>query len=491
VHEPTAAPVNTDDTRLARAIAPGAAAHPGKSGIYALSNAQEAFATRVLLARAAERTLDLQYYIWHRDTTGQLLFEAVWQAAERGVRVRMLLDDANTKGLDPTLAALDAHPNIQVRLFNPFANRGFRLGDFASDFARVNRRMHNKSFTADNQVTVVGGRNIGDEYFGAATSVGFRDLDVAAVGPVVREVSREFELYWNSASAYPVANILPPAAAGETARLREEWASARQQPDALRYVEAVRDTPLVSRLLARNLELEWTTARVVADDPAKVLHPPEEHELHMLPRLEEALGRPLESLDVVSPYFVPGKDGAAGFRHLAERGIKVRVLTNSLAATDVGPVHAGYSKYREELLRAGVRLFELKPTMESQEAKSEAKSHGLGGSSAASLHAKTFSVDRRRIFVGSFNLDPRSARLNTEMGLVIESPKLAAQLSSTFDSAIPDQAYEVRLAPGGRGLQWIDRRGAKEAIYSVEPETRAMRRLWVDFLSILPIEWLL
>lgn len=491
VREPTAAPANTDDTRLGRGIAPRTGANPGKSGIYALNNAQEAFAARVLLARAADRTLDVQYYIWHRDTTGQLLFEALWEAAERGVQVRLLLDDANTKGLDATITALDAHPNIQVRLFNPFAHRGFRLGDFATDFARVNRRMHNKSFTADDQVALVGGRNIGDEYFGADSSVGFRDLDVAAVGPVVREVSREFELYWNSASAYPAANILPAAAPGETARLREEWASARQQPEALRYMGAVADTPLVNQLLARKLALEWTIARVVADDPAKVLRPPEERELHMLPRLEEALGKPLRSLDIVSPYFVPGKDATAAFRQLSERGVKVRVLTNSLAATDVGPVHAGYAKYREELLRGGVRLYELKPTAGSKESKADAKRQDIAGSSGASLHAKTFAVDGRRIFVGSFNLDPRSARLNTEMGVVIESPRLAGLLVTAFDTTIPRESYEVSLAAGGHGLEWVDRDAAPEKIYTVEPESGALRRLWIDFLSILPIEWLL
>jgi putative cardiolipin synthase len=486
--EPSIALANTDDTRLGRAITRRVAANPGQSGIYALSNARDAFAARVLLARAADRSLDLQYYIWHDDTTGRLLFEAVWSAAERGVRVRMLLDDAATRGLDATIAVLDAHPNIQVRLFNPFANRGFRLGDLVADFARVNRRMHNKSFTVDNQVTIVGGRNVGDEYYGADTDIGFRDLDVLAVGPVVRDVSREFDLYWNSESSYPAAKVVPAITPNEATSLRDDWENVGRQPDAFRYVAALRDTPLVRQLLAGELALEWTTARVVHDDPSKVLHPPERTELHMLPRLEQALGRLMSELDLVSPYFVPGAEATDSFRELGERGVKVRVLTNSLAATDVAAVHAGYSKYREALLRGGVRLYELKRRPEGQE---DAKRHGLGDSTSTGLHAKTFSADRSRLFVGSFNLDPRSARLNTEMGLVIDSPTLANQLSTAFDTTIPREAYEVRLGADGRGLEWIDREGEQETRYRIEPETRRMRRIWIDFLSILPFEWLL
>ncbi len=489
--EPSIAVANTDDTRLGRAVTRRAAANPGLSGIYPLANAREAFAARILLARAAERSLDLQYFAWHNDTTGQLLFNAVWQAAERGVRVRMLLDDHETRGLDATISALGAHPNIQIRLFNPFVNRGFRIGDFITDFARVNRRMHNKSFTADSQVSIVGGRNVGDEYYGADTDVGFRDLDALVVGPVVRDVSSEFDLYWNSESAYPAASVIPAVARDEAARLREKWQGIWQQPDALRYADAVRDTPLVRGLLAGELQLEWTTAQLVHDDPSKVLHTRERRELHMLPLLEQTLGRPMRELDLVSPYFVPGADGTTGLRELSERGVTVRVLTNSLAATDVPVTHAGYSNYRASLLNAGVRLYELKPTRDSERAQEDAERQGIADSAALGLHAKTFSVDRTRIFVGSFNLDPRSDRLNTEMGIVIASPTLAKRLSEEFDTGIPRDAYEVRLAPDGRSLEWIEREGDREIHHPTEPATGVMQRLWIHFLSILPIEWLL
>ena len=488
---------DTGDTRLGHGVRQMTSAHPGQSGIRALSVANEAFAARILLARGAQRSLDLQYYIWHRDTTGQLLWEEVWRAAERGVRVRVLIDDANTGGLDPMLATLDAHPNIELRLFNPFANRGFRAGDFLSDFTRVNHRMHNKSFTADNQVAIVGGRNIGDEYFGANMEVGFQDLDVMTVGPVVREVSQEFDLFWNSASAYPAASLLPAAEPDGVARLQASWDANRGRPEAREYIDATSKTPLVAQVIQGQVDFEWTTAHVLHDDPAKALQPTDRTDLQMLPKLEQALGRPDKELDLVSPYFVPGKDGTAGLTTLAKRGVKVRVLTNSLSATDVAPVHAGYAKYRKELLEAGITLYELKPGTGVPPPSEESRPHGLpgsgssGGGSAASLHAKTFAADRKRLFVGSFNLDPRSAQLNTEMGVVIDSPRLANQLSSQLDSRLPNAAYLVRLTPQG-DLEWVEREAdGKETVFTTEPGTSGLRRMWVDFLKVLPIESLL
>jgi putative cardiolipin synthase len=478
---------DTGGTGLGRAAAARAAAHPGKTGIYTLQNPRDAFAARVLLARAAERSLDLQYYIWRPDTTGGLLAEALWQAAERGVRVRLLLDDANTKGLDEGIAVLDAHPNIEVRLFNPFANRGMRLVNFATDFARLNRRMHNKAFIADNQFAIVGGRNVGDEYFGADTPVAFTDLDALAVGAVVPQVSAAFDEYWNSASAYPAASLVGPAAA-TVAQILEAW-STRQGEQAERYVEALRATPLVQELLAGGLAFEWTSARVLHDDPGKVLHPPDRHDLHMLPRLEEALRSPARQMDLVSPYFVPTEAGTEALLEIAKRGVAMRILTNSLAATDVPAVHAGYSRYREALLRGGVRLYELKPSIPDTEFAAERKRRGLSGSSGASLHAKTFAVDRNRIFIGSFNFDPRSARLNTEMGILVESEAIALLLSDALDRNLPQLAYEVVLADGR--LQWIERTAAGEIRHDTEPGVGTLKRFWVDFLSILPFEWML
>ena len=291
-----------------------------------------AFAARVLFAAAAEKSLDAQYYIWHGDQVGYLLFEALWQAAERGVRVRLLLDDLNTGGLDPTIAALDAHPNIEVRLYNPLVQRDARVLNFLTDFTRVNRRMHNKSFTVDNQVSVVGGRNIANEYFGAGSGVVFADLDVIAVGAAVREVSKEFDLYWNSPSAYPAASFVGAPGPDGAANLEAKFAATRADPESIAYLEAVRTTSLVRDLLDRQLALEWTHAQVVYDDPAKTLDTTDRTDVLLFPELVRTMGRPEKTLDLVSPYFVPGEEGTAALVALASKGVKVRILTNSLAS---------------------------------------------------------------------------------------------------------------------------------------------------------------
>ena len=482
----TRALADTASTRLGRGVAPNVSAHPDRSGIHPLPSPTESFAARVFLAAAADRTLDVQYYLWHDDETGTLLLEALWRAAERGVRVRLLLDDINTSGQDARLAALDAHPDVEVRLYNPFVNRSARALDFVADFARVNRRMHNKSFTADNQVAIVGGRNVGNEYYGAGDGVEFTDLDVVAVGPVVREVSAAFDLYWNSPSAYPIASLVPAPADGR-ASLEATFAATRADPDATAYLEALRDSQQVSALLRGSLPFEWTSARVVRDEPRKTLDTSDDASLLLLAALLPAIGPPKRTFDLVSPYFVPGERGTDELVRLARSGVRVRILTNSLAATDVGPVHAGYAKRREALLRAGVRLYEFKP-LAAPPATGAKK--GIAGSRAGSLHAKTFAIDDEHLFVGSFNFDPRSARLNTEMGLVIDSPALARRLVQRLDTALPNVAWEVRLRDDG-ALEWIDRGPAGEVRYAEEPQTTPMRRAWIRSLSFLPIDGLL
>ena len=484
----TTAVTDTAGTRLGRAVAPQVDAHPGKTGVHPLGKPRDAFATRALLAAAAEKSLDVQYYIWHGDPVGYLLFEALWQAAERGVRVRLLLDDNNTGGLDPTLATLDAHPNIEVRLYNPFLQRKGRVFGYLTDFQRLNRRMHNKSFTADNQVTVVGGRNIGGEYFGIGSDVVFADLDVAAVGTAVPEVSKQFDLYWNSPSAYPAASFVGAPAPDGAERLKARFAAARADPESVAYLEALRATPVVRDILDRKLSFEWATARVVYDDPAKTLDTSQRTDYLLFPAMVQSIGRPSKTLDLVSPYFVPGEQGTDSLAALARSGVRVRILTNSLAASDVAAVHAGYAKRRHDLLRAGVQLFELKPTA-TEDLPSEKT--GVGSSSSSGLHAKTFAVDRSRIFVGSFNFDLRSALLNTEMGLVLDSPALAQAMADGFDTGVPLAAYEVVLAPDGRSLQWIERTAAGEKRYDTEPGTSFLKRLGVGTMSILPIDWLL
>jgi cardiolipin synthase C len=485
--------LDTDTTRLGGAISPLADAHSEKSGIYPLPDARDAFAARALLAQAAERTLDAQYYIWHKDMTGTLLFQALRAAADRGVRVRLLLDDHPTSGLDTTLTALDSHPNIEVRLFNPFVIRKPRAIGYITDFSRANRRMHNKSFTADNQATIIGGRNVGDEYFDATAGFVFVDLDVMAVGPVVKDVSNNFDRYWASGSSYPVGGLLPPADPALIAELASAASLIERDPAAAAYMDALRNSSFVRELIEGRLPLEWATTRMVSDDPAKGLGLAAPDEL-LLRGLKEIIGEPAAEMELVSAYFVPGAAGTDAFADLAERGVKVTVLTNSLEATDVAPVHAGYAKRRRPLIEAGITLYELRrlspDTGANRSAGLVGSSGGRSGSSASGLHAKTFSVDRSWVFIGSFNFDPRSAKLNTEMGFVIDSQALAQRIAAAFDSSIPANAYEVRLSDTGE-LFWVERRGGQLVRHDTEPGTSFWQRAGVWFLSLLPIEWLL
>ena len=478
---------DTGATRLGQAISPLVEAHPGMSGIFPLADARDAFAARALLARAAERTLDLQYYIWHADMSGTLLFNAVRDAADRGVRVRLLLDDHGTSGIDTELAALDAHPNIEIRLFNPFVIRKPRAINYLTDFFRLNRRMHNKSFTADNQATIIGGRNTGDEYFGASDGLLYVDLDVMAVGPVVSEVSKDFDRYWASESSYPVERLLPSVNFNQIAELASAQLRIERDPAAVAYMKALRDSTFVRDLIEGRLALEWAATRMISDDPAKGLGlAPSEA---LLPhKLREILGDPAVALDLVAPYFVPGAGGVDAFTALADRGVKIRILSNSFEATDaVAAVHAFYAKRRKALLKGGIKLYEMRRLSPVVEAE---RSPGPSGSSSSSLHAKTFSVDGARVFIGSFHFDPRSAELNTELGFVIDSPALAQRIEAAFDRRIAATAYEVRLSGDGQ-LYWIEQRDGESVRYDTEPGTSFWQRAGLRFTSILPIEWLL
>jgi putative cardiolipin synthase len=472
----------SEPTRLGAAVQPMMQAHPGLSGIVPLADGHDAFAARATLADAAERSLDLQSYIWHDDVSGSLLFDAVRRAADRGVRVRLLLDDNNTSDLDGVLRSLDAHPNIEVRLFNPFLHRDWRVVDYLADFARVNRRMHNKSFTADNQVTVIGGRNVGDEYFEAAAGLLFVDLDVLAIGPVVAQVSSDFDRYWASESAYPLDRLL--AHSGTAAPAAAPVPPDGRSDAAREYREAIANSSFVRDLQARRLAFEWARTELVSDDPAKALGRAAPAD-YLWPRLRHLVPAAAKELQLVSPYFVPGESGAAFFADQARRGVRAAILTNSLEATDVPAVHSGYARWREPLLAAGVRLFEFK----RDSAAPRVHGGGLRGSSASSLHAKTFVVDRSVLFVGSFNFDPRSARLNTELGFVIHSPALAAAVADGIAQRVRLQAYEVRLADGA--LQWVEQGAGGERLYAQEPHAGFWRRIAVKVLSLLPIEGLL
>jgi cardiolipin synthase C len=479
--------VDTADTRLARAIR---AAFPDQlqhSGFLPLADGMRAFASRVALIDAAERSLDIQYYIWHPDTAGILLADRLLKAADRGVRVRLLLDDLDTEGKDVVLAQLDAHPGIEVRLFNPFGFRGSRGVGFLGDLKRLNHRMHNKSLTADNQATVVGGRNIGNEYFNGEAQAAFADLDVLGIGPVVGKVSAMFDEYWNSDLAVPVTVFADPATLTrerlQAARAR--WDQRVDRELASAYVHAVQTENMVRDMRLAQMPFCWGDAVLVYDDPNKLQYAEVSSETHLAPRLAPMFNSATREVLVVSPYFVPGDAMVDFFSGLVARGIDVRILTNSLAANDVGLVHAGYMRYRKDLLRGGVTLYEFKP----ERALREDERHWRGASQA-SLHAKTLGADGERVFVGSFNLDPRSIALNTEMGVIIHSPELAQMMHRGFEQLVREQAYRVELVDGD--LQWLETpAGDAPRRYDHEPETSWWQRFATTTLSLFVPESML
>lgn len=481
----TAALTDTAGTRLGQATAPLVREHPSQSGVLLLADGRDAFAARVRLADLAERSLDVQYYIWQNDLTGTMLLDALRRAAGRGVRVRLLLDDNGTRSLDDVVRTLVALRNVEVRLFNPFATRGGRGFESVLEFARVNRRMHNKSFTADNQVTIVGGRNVGDAYFGAEAGLLFVDLDVAAIGSVVADVSRDFDAYWASASAYPAERLVAAATPQLIATVAAEAARVEHSAEAAAYAEAVAKQPLVQQMTARDISLDWAYTHLVSDDPAKGRGEAED-DTFLWARLQRVMKPPTSELIVVSAYFVPGEAGVAYLAGLARAGVKVSVVTNSLEATDVPAVHSGYAKWRASMLAAGVELWETKRAASAV----PVQPRGSGGSSGSSLHAKTFEVDREQVFIGSFNVDPRSRQLNTELGFVIESPRMAVDLSESLPARLAEGAYRLRLGPDG-SIRWIEQRAGTEIVHDTEPGTTFWQRFGVGVLSLLPIEWLL
>lgn len=459
--------------------------HDELSGVYPLEAALDAFIARVLLVRAAEKTLDVQYYIWRQDNTGTLLLYELYLAAERGIRVRLLLDDLGSYDLDDDwLAMLNNHPNIEVRLFNPFSSRKVRFFDFVTHFNRSNRRMHNKSFTADQAMTIVGGRNIGDEYFAATDGVLFADLDVLTVGPAATAVSTDFDRYWLSQSAYPVEQLFKQKK--DSTVLLKEVSNVFKHPEALMYVMALQDTEFSSQFNSHRLPFEWTSVRLVSDDPIKGLGIKKNSDL-LVYHLDVLLDEPIKKLDLVSPYFVPAKVGTKVFTGLAKEGAEVRVLTNALVATDVAAVHSGYMKRRKTLLKSGVDIYEMK-NQPGIGKESDAGS-GVFGSSGSSLHAKTFAINNEKIFVGSFNFDPRSTRLNTELGFLIDSPELATALDKVFAERISETAYQVKLDNKGK-LFW-EEQGEPTIIYHKEPGATWFQRATVRFMSWLPIDGLL
>ena len=479
----TTALEDTADTHLGEQIGDLEDKHPGTAGFHLLSDSIDSLAVRLLLADRAERSLDAQYYLITNDHVGYLFIGSLLQAADRGVRVRLLLDDIQTKGYDSGMAALDSHPNIEMRIFNPFAGRSNKIGDGLTDFKRINRRMHNKSFTVDNQVTVIGGRNIAGEYFGAREDVNFGDLDVLGLGPVVDDVSRMFDTYWNHRASLPILAFakMPDDPAKELEVLRERVARSREEIVSTRYAEAVKAD--VQNWIDSDSSLyTWAPYQVVYDSPDKIQKSTAKEAASIVLPLGEAVRGAKKELLFVSPYFVPRKTGIESFRELRDRGIRVRVITNSLASTNHSVVHSGYAPSRKPLLKMGVGLYEVRP-----DAVVSGTQKVGNASAGGSLHTKAFVVDRQSLFVGSFNLDPRSANLNTELGVIIESPELASQAVDSVDQALSTSTYEVTLDDQGK-LRWTGQSDGEPEIWTKEPQTGFWRRFSVSLFRLLPIK---
>jgi putative cardiolipin synthase len=483
---------DTGNTFLGRAWREEAARHAGESAFYLLGNGLDAFVARAVLAQVAERSIDLQYYMIHPDHVGVLLLEQLLAAADRGVRVRILLDDIDEGNRDFRIAVFDRHPNIQVRIFNPFGRNVARIWQYVTGFGRQTRRAHNKSYTVDNTATILGGRNIGDEYFERDPKLAFQDLDVLALGPVASEVSSSFDRYWNHELSYPIATLLrdAPPTLDDYRRMRDEAKRKQIEMGASDYLEQLRNSELAHKLRSGSIDFEWAQGQVFADPPDKLLRKTSDVESHMIRALLPHLESAQEELIVLSPYFVPGKKGMVFFQKLRDKGVKVRILTNSLASTDVSIVHAGYARYRRALLRMGVELWELNEVTSREERKQ--MSEGYVGKSKSSLHAKAFVVDRKTVFIGSLNLDPRSVIQNTEIGVLFRSAVLGGQIARVFDDNIEQEAFRLELVTdeesGQQRILWHGRENGRKVIYQSEPHVGLLRRLGIFLMSWLPIE---
>ncbi len=473
---------NGKDTRIGQALDDHLQQHPGASGFYPLGDGLDAFVSRLELIKHAEKTIDAQYYLFHDDLAGNMFMDSLVQAADRGVRVRLLVDDLNIVPFDLTLAVVNQHNNMEIRLFNPIAARRIGRGVQAVlGFERVNRRMHNKSLVVDNQVAIVGGRNIGNEYF-KNSSVEFADLDMISIGSVVPDISKEFDRYWNSSLSYPVDSLVPELALNElsTHVVQQNWSQLKHSEEAKIYVDRLKNAPLISKIKQDKAMWYWGHASVYADAPEKVLLPESDHSTHLTPQLKGYIDKADHDLLLFTPYFVPGKKGVEYFAGLVNRGVKVTVVTNSLAATDVTAVHAGYSKYRKDLLKAGVSLIEVKPSALKTE-------RSITGSKRASLHAKTFLIDQHYLFIGSLNLDPRSAFLNTEIGVVYNSPELAKDFYRAMKNMDSKHVWFLRLKDDK--VHWIDCSGSScKSVATTDPESSWGSRLGVSIMSLFPIE---
>ncbi|TXH69352.1 MAG: phospholipase D family protein [Thiothrix sp.] len=478
---PSVAWSQPEKTSLGRLVASQARHHPKLSGFSLLAGGRQAFNDRLAMIELAEKSLDLQYYIWEEDTTGLILAERLLKAADRGVRVRILLDDNNMANRDRGIALLDAHLHIEIRMANPFAQRHQRLIGFITDFDRLNHRMHNKSMAADGAIAIVGGRNIGDNYFEVDEKANFRDMDLFVAGPLVKEVSHSFDNLWNGSWSYPISTLTKHYFSAQDLAAVRSRLSAFTQKNA--YPHALEKNPhsIKQQFQQEIKNLIWAKGWVFDNDPVTLVSLKKGE-------ISQVYNRKLASLKkeilIESAYFVVRKQGIKKAQGLIAKGVKIRVLTNSLASNDVLAAHAGYAKTREHLIKAGVEIYELRPDVQG----SLLDKLLAEGESKSSLHTKSFAFDQNSVFIGSYNLDPRSANINTEIGIYVESAELAHRLVDFMNRGVnPEVSWRVVLNAQGK-LRWLGNEQGKLKEYEIEPMTTLWQRLTVGVLRLLPIE---
>ena len=464
-----------DNAPLVQAITSQVQAHPEESGFYPLGEGKNAFIARLALIDQAKHSLDIQYYIYRDDMTSAILTWHLYQAAKHGVRIRLLLDDMQSRNED-ALMALASLPNVKIRLFNPLSHRIIRHLSFLTNFSLSNRRMHNKALIADRVAAITGGRNIGDEYFSANKEVEFGDLDLLLIGTVVPEISQQFDLYWNSQYAHPIQHIAKQSELPS----KKEWKTwnkhhKRHQQES-QYFQSLLNTQLLKQLRDQTLPFYWGKTYIKYDHPNKVTDPTIQNDL--LHQISSTLTQAKEEFILISPYFVPTQSGTNQLIKAVTRGIDVTIITNSLASNDVFAVHGWYAKHRKALLAGGVKIYEIKAMPARQNKKS------LTGR-RVSLHAKSFLIDRKKLFVGSFNFDPRSAHLNTEMGVFIKSPEFANLLIKDLSQHLINTAYELKLDKSGH-VNWINNK--TQHIYTTDPDAGLGLRFAAWLSGKLPIE---
>lgn len=488
----TATDIN--DTKLGKLLQPHAAQHPGQSGFALILNGEDAFRTRINLANEAQRTLDLQYYSVGDDLSTALLLSRIVHAANRGVRVRVLLDDVHASARQFAKRAITANSTIQIRLFNPFRSAAsaeiLRWSEFLYDGDRLNRRMHNKLWLTDNAVAVTGSRNLADEYFNASSTFNFYDVDLLAAGPIVSELSSEFDTYWNNLLSVPYEALEVPPTADEISFLRKDledmssscsgkelcqWADSSSQNGPSRYELSL---------------LTWAKSQLSYDTPGSSKSEAGSGIQHGSREDMPGGAHTVAELLIASPYFIPGERGQEHLSAMRERGVRVAVLTNSLASTDSPAAHAGYARHRVGLLRKGIELYEIRP----ESRRRHHFKHRWGDGSATSLHAKIIVQDRTRAIIGSLNQDPRSRLYNTEAWILIESPKLAGELAALFDEST-DPGHAYRLVVNKRNsldtITWTAEEDGGVLSFDDEPLTSPLLRLWRGVLGVLIPEKLL